>query len=686
MLVWLSVAVLALWTRLSDMPLVEFKYDEARVAELTDLWVHHGQVPATSIVTSAGVQNSPLSIYLLAPAALVSWRPEVLTGAIALLNVIAVLLTTAMVSRFWGAQAGALCGLLYATAPMATQYSRKIWAPELMPLFSVLCIWSLLLTFERRRPWMLVPAVAAWSALVQLHQAAIWLAPLFVVISVYRFRCLRPLPVVVAIVAALAVAAPYLRYEAAHTWADVLSLIALAGKPGTVSGLSWWYAWALGAGWGLTSFLGMPEYVLRPASTSRNWLDVLVLVLYVVGIMRVALVFTQRQERTCMPGRAAAAIVLLWALLPPFGLMRSAVPVFPHYLIFWYPAPFMVAALGIDWIARFATPPVRTRVPASTSTLSGMGITVARRETDAPVMPPILPGAPALNKGQGWQASRGAWLGPLLATALLGATVSGNLARIVNFREEIRSRHGGGEYGMPLGDSERLVMETQIPGTRRYVSDRGDLPAVYRYLDRTRDAAFVEPDFALVVPSSAHPALYISDRDTYRSLDTLRTLTSTTRVTSPGTTVVRALPAGAPLRIPVGPRYTTGAGLALTGWAGDAVLSGGQPYHVTLWWEVTATGQAPPGELKVFTHLLDSQRKTVAQHDALGYVPRYWMVGERVATFFTLPLPAALPTGSYQLVAGLYTLPGAQGIPVTGPAGEALGTEIPITTLSVTAQ
>src|SRR5579859_2888257 len=354
-----GVTLLAGLLRLMDLSLVEFKYDEARVAGLTDLLVHNGQLPATSIVTSAGVQNSPIVVYLLAPAAFISWRPEVLTGFVAILNVIAVVLTALMVQRFWGPRAGILCGLLYAVAPLAIHYSRKIWAPEMMPWLSVICLWSLLLVFERGRPWFLVTAAAACSALVQLHQAAVWLLPGMLLVAAFNWRRLRPLPVLTAVVISLVVATPYANYEYTHQWADLRALLALAGKTANLSAIPWWYTWALGSGWGLPSFLGPPEQVLQPDSTSRSWLDIAGLVLFSAGLVQLISSFRRNRHQTdrgdedvhrAPSGRMAALIVLLWTFLPPLGLTRTALPVFPHYLIYWYPAPFIVAALGLDGV------------------------------------------------------------------------------------------------------------------------------------------------------------------------------------------------------------------------------------------------------------------------------------------------------------------------------------------------
>lgn len=778
MIGWLVVVGAAALLRLSNLDLVEFKYDEARVAGLADALVHRGQIPATSIVTSAGVQNSPLAIYLLAPAALATWRPEVLTGYVGLLNTAAVALTGLMVARYWGARAGLASSLLYAAAPLAVQYSRKVWAPELMPILSVICLWCLVAAFAERRFWLIVPAAAAWSALVQLHQASIWLAPLFAALALAGWRAIRPAPLVPAVAAGLLVAAPYLGYEAQHHWDDLRQLLALAGKPATVSASPWWYGWALATGWGLPSFLGAPDRVLGPRATGRTWLDALQLGSVWCGAAvlawracrgptaprrpwragpRIGAAESPRSGRNSVVGdgaaparerahpregplampsesgrsspiagradparsvgiarpdplaspRVAALAVLLWAILPPLGLTRAALPVFPHYLIYWFPAPFVLAGIGIDRLAAVCARGlvgIRGALPAwpfahSESERSRLPRSIlARVSSRAPGRAGASPGAPSdgvdmrpRRDHAGPLSSRAGSSGLLataIATALLALIVAGDVRRTVLFREAVAARHGGGEYGAPLRDSEAMVARTLAApeGSRRYVADRGDLPSVYRYVDRAGGAAYVEPDLALVLPPTGRPGVYAYPDASFRGLDVLLRLPGVDGVPASGgyrlVTTSRgwtgALPSGVH---PAG--FATAAGLDLLGWEGMPTARPGTGYALTLWWRVAQAGRAPPGELKVFTHVLDPQRRTVAQHDALGYAPQFWVTGERVATFFTLQIPATTPAGPYRVVAGLYTLPSFDGVPVTGPNGEALGTEVSLEALTI---
>src|SRR5512137_1826475 len=126
---------------------------------------------------SVGLPNSPLTIYIYA-LPMFLWKSPLapmLFGA--LLNTAAVGLAYALVRRYWGARAALFSTLLYAAAPWAVLYSRKIWASNLLPLFLVGYVFSGLLAFvEGRRRWVLVH-LALLSVVVQIHISSLSLAP-----------------------------------------------------------------------------------------------------------------------------------------------------------------------------------------------------------------------------------------------------------------------------------------------------------------------------------------------------------------------------------------------------------------------------------------------------------------------------------------------------------------------------
>ena len=86
------VAVLALAAalRLWNLSATEFKFDEARVANLAAHFVDSGIPPLRGMGSSTGIDNPPLAVYLMSVPALVSRDPLIATAFVALLNVAAV--------------------------------------------------------------------------------------------------------------------------------------------------------------------------------------------------------------------------------------------------------------------------------------------------------------------------------------------------------------------------------------------------------------------------------------------------------------------------------------------------------------------------------------------------------------------------------------------------------------------
>lgn len=115
-----------------------------------------------------------------------------------------------------------------------------------------------------------------------------------------------------------------------------------------------------------------------------------------------------------------------------------------------------------------------------------------------------------------------------------------------------------------------------------------------------------------------------------------------------------------------------GAVINLTGWTVEpSALRPGEELSIQLGWVADAT---PDFDYALFVHLLDQQGEKVAQidgqpQDALGPRPlTTWRAGQVVVDERTFPIPAALPTGDYTLVLGLYNWQTGERLPVTGAA------------------
>jgi len=175
------------WLRLSRLDLMEFKKDEAlSVMMIVDALSGQG-LPTHSIASSVGVYNPPILIYLLLMPGLFSSDPIWLTQFIALLNVAAIFLCYWFGRKIWNDRVGLIAAVLFATSPWAVIYSRKIWAPDCMPIFSLLVLGGLhQLCAHGDRRWFL-PATIAAGLMPGIHFVGLF-AALIVGLFILVFR------------------------------------------------------------------------------------------------------------------------------------------------------------------------------------------------------------------------------------------------------------------------------------------------------------------------------------------------------------------------------------------------------------------------------------------------------------------------------------------------------------------
>ncbi len=173
----LLAAVLRFWR----LDLAEFKGDELQVTQLAFALAQHGRWPARGILSSLGTYNSPLFIYLEALPALLWASPLALTGLVAALNVLAVALAMGFARRYFGTLPALVTGVLFATAPWAVIYSRKIWEQDALPPVVLIFFFALFAVVVGRKPRALLVCGLTAGVALQLHPSAIVLPVIAVV-------------------------------------------------------------------------------------------------------------------------------------------------------------------------------------------------------------------------------------------------------------------------------------------------------------------------------------------------------------------------------------------------------------------------------------------------------------------------------------------------------------------------
>src|SRR5690348_11738887 len=185
------IVAVALFLRFCFPTNMGFGSDQAQVFSMAGNAVAHGLLPVTANLASINILNPPATIYLLMLGAVFSLNPYSGLVVVVVLNVLAVILTYAVVRRYYGRLAGTTAAVFYAVAQLTVVYSRFIWNQNLLapflPLFIFALLWGVV---ERRRGW-LAPAVLLWGWMVQLHGSAVFLAIPLALTCILAFKTLR---------------------------------------------------------------------------------------------------------------------------------------------------------------------------------------------------------------------------------------------------------------------------------------------------------------------------------------------------------------------------------------------------------------------------------------------------------------------------------------------------------------
>jgi 4-amino-4-deoxy-L-arabinose transferase-like glycosyltransferase len=366
-----AIVVLAAWLRLRQLGLAEFKGDEALAMRMAHDVLRGGR--SVGLPSSAGAENPPLYVYIVAVA--VAIRNSVLfaTATVAVASVIAVALTYVVIrGRFGGSVALITIGL-FATAPWAVLYGRHLWQQDYLPVVTVGLLWSLFIVLERDRSRVafFVPALALVA--VQLNFSALaLLIPIAAVVG-YRRREIHWRAAGVGLCVGLLPLLPWLGHEAKHGFRD-LSLLASNGAghggrgagTGLIEAIRRTINLVSAEGW---SFVVGSHHQPGLAYDLGRIAGIGVIVLLGVGILTSLAILHRRDTEAVRRGLLVVWLAGVWLTYIP----KSSSVVWPWYLIVTYPVSFVLAALGLADLARL----VRGRAGVAASLIAGSAIATA---------------------------------------------------------------------------------------------------------------------------------------------------------------------------------------------------------------------------------------------------------------------------------------------------------------------
>ncbi len=628
-LVQTGIVALAAVLRLGWPGVTEFKLDEARVFLLALELVELRTLPLIATDMSVGLPNAPLTVYLYAlPMAV--WRSplamSVFNGA---LNSGAVLLLYRLVRRFWGPAAALGAALLYATSPWAVLYSRKIWAPNLLPLFIVGYAYSGLLSFvELRRRWVAVHLLLL-SVIIQIHVSSLVLAPASGALMIWRRRTIDWRWAGLGVLAAAATYAPFIWYLATEFDPARLS-----------SGLSTQVPRATAEVVDLaivvlqgthTHALAGPQASQAFNSTLPDFAPIFTLGggLVLLGVVLVGLRLVKGWRTGHMSiSERAGGVTLLWLAMPLLLFAVHVSPIYPHYLTVWFSIAYALSGLGLVWL---------------------------------------------------WEIRSVIWLRGLTLLAVLAISTA-QVWQIVALIRFVGTSDTPGAFGTPVQHILTVIdyVRRQAQSDVVVVSEgadpwRDEMPTVFHALLYDIPHRFVDGRASTVLPGSDALVVVWPGERPLRGEAAYRqwaggdwALVTPLRVGEGQVLIARG-----PERSLAAPRLRSASALLSNG--AEVLGQGGDLANWQLWWR--APGPAPGEDYTVFAHLLDAGGGRVSQSDIPTYPGQYWREGDLVVSY--LPLQGTGTT----VRTGMYHSASQAPVDVLDAAGNPAGTwlEFPAT-------
>jgi hypothetical protein len=588
----LVAAVFRLW---DGGRVTEFGYDPATLSILAFDMAGGHSLPLTGIESSAGIPNSPMTVYVLAPMFALTDDPQVIVTIIAAWNVVGVGLLWFIAYRYFSPRVALIAGLAYAVHPHVIHYSRAIWAQDTHTPILLLAFLLALVGFLENRRWAQLAALPLFVIGAQIHYAAWTLLPAFLWIiwtgrkNVHLPSLIGSIALAILTLVPFAIGLSQNVGAASQTASGVVErLDSLALRDKALLYLARMMT-GLGGPWVSMDLIGRYDVVLEfPTFVSALWLLVGASVALGVAVM----------WRTW--GRFRAVWLLLWALLPFAVFVPNWIGVYPHYFIPNLPAFALLTGIGVTWLLER----LPEKSPARSVAFALFGFVLIT---------------------QGWV---------YFAFAQVSDTVKSELSAIpVHYLMDVRGAVSpvrdviisGGTTGQSGYDVWKALLYRRTDCVRELVIASGGI------------AIFPAHPFAVITPPDALPPaagdLYAVQTPVIVPLRSGEGIYSIAQFESApqwnGTPILDTQPA----------RFDNG--VTLTGYR----LDGNRVY---LRWALPGAGTR---SFQYFAHFLDTAGEKIGQQDASFWPERFWCAGDTIITWVETAVPSEIATlrvGFYQ--------------------------------------
>jgi hypothetical protein len=219
-LILAGIVAMGAWLRFQHPELLEFKSDEAFAANQALEFVRGGKLPTSGLMSSVGVSNPPLFVWLLIPMFFLTSNIAFVCGMISVLGLGAVVATWWIGRKYYGSVGGLVAAALFASGPWAVVYSRKIWAQDFVPVLATGTMWAAHSLILGKNPKAIFWLLCLPLCVMQIHYSGFALTASAIAIIVLLRPRIDWRFAVGGVAVAVVLALPYVIEQQKNGWAE----------------------------------------------------------------------------------------------------------------------------------------------------------------------------------------------------------------------------------------------------------------------------------------------------------------------------------------------------------------------------------------------------------------------------------------------------------------------------------
>lgn len=330
-----------------------FQGDQGRDALIVSQIFKQRDLVFIGPVTSVGnMYLGPLYYYFMVPFLWLTYpNPIGPAYAIALLGIGSVFLTYYLGSKMVGKKAAVIASFLFSFSSVAILYSRFSWNPNPAPFVAICMIWATYLAWKKN-PWWWLAVSFCFSILIQLHYLTllsiggaglIWLAQ---VVEQYRSNPKKLLqlllPTLLAIVIFLLSLTPLVLFDFKHDWLNAKAFTqVLSGENNFADSSNPTLATKVKSV--LFEMHGRSMHIFFEHSWGNNRLFNTAMVVSVV--VTIGLILTSKKSK--YHDQTLVLVAYVFSGIAGTALYQHSV--FHHYILYLFPASFLLLGLVADY-------------------------------------------------------------------------------------------------------------------------------------------------------------------------------------------------------------------------------------------------------------------------------------------------------------------------------------------------